>query len=203
MVRTIDGDQRRRDVADAAWRLILRAGLDGVSVRKVAAEAALSTGSVRHFFTTQAGLQRFAMQALAERVADRIAHAAKEPDLRARIRGMLRALLPLTDESAAEFTVWLHYVLRAVTEPELALVARATFDQVRELICHVLDGARAVGLVAADLDVPHAAAELNALIDGLTFDAITAPHLMSRADAAALLDTALDRLFTAGPKGAS
>ncbi|MBN9618911.1 MAG: TetR family transcriptional regulator C-terminal domain-containing protein [Actinobacteria bacterium] len=184
MVRTIDGERRRLDLADAVWRLIRRDGFEAASVRNVAAESGLSTGSVRHFFTTQSELQVFAMRALAERVRDRIAVAATEPAPRRRIAAMLAELLPLTDESAAEYAAWL---------PE---VARETFDAVRQLVVRVLDGARELGLTRPDLDVPAAALALNALLDGLTFDAVAAPHLVSRADVRRALDTHLDTLLT-------
>lgn len=196
MVRTIDGERRRLDLADAVWRLIRRDGFEAASVRNVAAEAGLSTGSVRHFFTTQSELQVFAMRALAERVRDRIAVAATEPDPRRRIAAMLAELLPLTDESAAEYAAWLQFVLRATVDPALAEVARETFDAVRQLVVRVLDGARELGLTRPDLDVPAAALVLNALLDGLTFDAVAAPHLVSRADVRRALDTHLDTLLT-------
>ena len=64
MPRLIDADTRRRDIARATWRLVLREGLDAVSVRNVAREAGLSTGSVRHSFSTQAELLTFAMTAI-------------------------------------------------------------------------------------------------------------------------------------------
>lgn len=191
MVRTIDGERRRLELADAVWRIILRDGLEAASVRNVATEAGLSAGSVRHFFATQAELQEFAMRALSDRVRDRVARAAEIPDLRERIVAILTELLPVTDESLAEFRVWLQFVLRATVDPALATVARTTFDEVRELIVTVLAGARELGLTAPDVNVDVAAVELNALIDGITFEVITAPHLMSRAEARAALERRL------------
>lgn len=195
MVRTIDGERRRLELADAVWRIIRRDGFDAASVRNVAAEAGLSVGSVRHFFTTQSELQVFAMRALAERVSARIGAAATEPDPRARIVVMLAELLPLTDESADEYRVWLQFVLRATVDPALAEVARETFDAVRELVVRVLEGARELGLARPDLDVPAAALELNALLDGLTLDAVAAPHLVTRADLRRALEAHLAALL--------
>lgn len=43
-------DQRRAEALDAARRIILREGISQVSVRKVAEEAGMSTGSLRHIF---------------------------------------------------------------------------------------------------------------------------------------------------------
>jgi AcrR family transcriptional regulator len=200
MARTIDGSQRRLDLADAVWRLILRDGLTAASVRNVAVEAGLSTGSVRHFFTTQAELQVFAMQALSDRVRERVARARGVADPRTRVAAILEELLPLTDNGAAEFRIWVQFVVRAGFDERLAAVARASFDDVRRLIVDVLTDAREGGLTLPDLDVPAAALELNALIDGLTFDAIAAPQLMPPAQIRAVLNRALARLLTATPK---
>ncbi|ADJ48081.1 TetR family transcriptional regulator [Amycolatopsis mediterranei S699] len=38
-------------IAEALQRLTTRAGLEGVSLRQVAAEAGMSMGSVQHYFT--------------------------------------------------------------------------------------------------------------------------------------------------------
>lgn len=43
-------EQRRAEALDAARRIILREGISQVSVRKVAEEAGMSTGSLRHIF---------------------------------------------------------------------------------------------------------------------------------------------------------
>lgn len=43
-------EQRRAEALDAARRIILREGIAQVSVRKVAEEAGMSTGSLRHIF---------------------------------------------------------------------------------------------------------------------------------------------------------
>lgn len=81
MVRTIDGEARRRVLADAVWRLLRAGGLEAASVRAVAAEAGLSAGSVRHFFTTQDELHVFAMGELVRRTTERVERAlASAPD---------------------------------------------------------------------------------------------------------------------------
>lgn len=49
MPARIDAEERRQYVIDAAFRLIVAEGLEGLTLRKVAAEANLNIGSVRHF----------------------------------------------------------------------------------------------------------------------------------------------------------
>ena len=50
MPARIDAEERRHIVIEAAFRMIVAEGLEGLTLRKVAVEADLNIGSVRHFF---------------------------------------------------------------------------------------------------------------------------------------------------------
>ena len=56
MPKLIDHDSRREEIAEATWRVIHAQGISGVSIRTVAAEAGISTGSVRHVFPSKTDL---------------------------------------------------------------------------------------------------------------------------------------------------
>ena len=47
MPKVIDGEERRERIAEAVWRIAAEQGLERATVRAVAAECGLSTGSVR------------------------------------------------------------------------------------------------------------------------------------------------------------
>ncbi|MGB3635817.1 MAG: TetR family transcriptional regulator, partial [Rubrobacteraceae bacterium] len=68
MPKIVDHEERRRELAEAVWRVILRDGVEGVSVRNVAAEAGWSTGALRHYVGTKEDLLASATQLLDERV---------------------------------------------------------------------------------------------------------------------------------------
>lgn len=51
--KVVDAGVGRRELAEAVWRVILRDGVEGASVREVAAEAGLSSGSLKHYFGSQ------------------------------------------------------------------------------------------------------------------------------------------------------
>lgn len=72
MPKIVDHELRRRDIGEALWRLVEREGMQGVSVRTVAAEAGISPGSLRYYFSSQVDLIVFAVELLVERVTDRI-----------------------------------------------------------------------------------------------------------------------------------
>lgn len=183
MVNRIDGERRRRELAEAVWRVILRDGLSAASVRAVAQEAGLATGSVRHFFPSQSALLEFAMRALIDTVTARIRATTSELDLTDRAVAMLSELLPLTDRTHAEFAAYLEFMSRARTEPALHAVATETVDGVRQFVLSVLTDLRSVGLIKADIDPASEAVRLHALLDGLMFQLLVAPDQISRAEA--------------------
>ena len=56
----VDHDQRRRDIADATWLVIEEAGVQGVTMRRVAEKMNGSTTLVTHYFKDRDSLISFA-----------------------------------------------------------------------------------------------------------------------------------------------
>ena len=54
-------DDRRIEVAKAAWQVIIREGLDRTSMRAIAQELGSSTGVVTHYFRDKEDLILFAL----------------------------------------------------------------------------------------------------------------------------------------------
>ena len=50
MPKIVDHDQRRRELAQAAWNVIADSGIDGATTREIAREAGYSTGVLAHYF---------------------------------------------------------------------------------------------------------------------------------------------------------
>lgn len=187
----VDHQQRRRDIAEAVWRLLERGGLEAASVRGVVAETGLSSGSIRFFFSTQAGLHEFAMSALADRVRERIRHAAAESDAGQRAVDMVSELMPLRDDTERELGVWIAFVARARHEPGLAAIVAEQAAAIRAFLITVIDGLVAAGVRPPVTDIDGEVTQLNAVVDGLTFELLTAPHLIRRDQATAVLRRAL------------
>jgi len=78
MPKVVDPVERRRELAEAVWRVIRRDGIEGASVREVAREAELSTGSLRHYFGTQSELLTFAMRSVMQRIERRVAALGRD-----------------------------------------------------------------------------------------------------------------------------
>ena len=190
MPKLVDHEQRRRELGEAVWRVIRRDGVEGATVRAVAAEAGWSPGALRHYFTTQSELLAFAMRLVVERVEKRVAAIEPAADRRAAVEDRLRELMPLDNERRAENEVWLAFTSRALIDPPL----RALHGEVHD----ALHAACASALAALEVTDPAVcaieAARLHALIDGLAVHAALRPDLISPNRLLTILGAHLDAL---------
>jgi AcrR family transcriptional regulator len=170
--KVVDHEERRAELAGAVWQLVMREGIDAASVRRVAAQAGWSAGSLRHYFETRSELLRFAMELVVQRVSERV--QALGPD--AEPRALLHQVLPLDDERRAEMQVWLAFTMQALVDPDLGELRDAAHAALRDLC------ARAVGQEGA------AAEQLHALVDGLALHAVLAPAVTTPERQVELLD---------------
>ena len=129
----IDSHARRRELGEALWRVVVREGIEAASVRKVAAEAGVSAGSLRHVFPSQSELLTFAMQLIVDEVASRVAAVDESGAVRQTVEQRLRTLLVLDPESRAVFDVWLAFATRACVDESLRPLRDETHARVRAL----------------------------------------------------------------------
>lgn len=196
MPRHVDADQRRYEVAQAVWRVILRAGLARASVRAVAQEAGLSVGSLRHYFSTQRELQVYSLQLINERAHERYTAVDRSLPVRERVESSMWAVLPVTPEQVEEHQVWLAFRNESATDPELAELVAEDRAMSLGLARQAVTALRDAGQTNPGIDVEAAATELVALFDGLCLAAVLTPDDMP---AAKLQDTVigwLDALAT-------
>jgi len=95
MPKIVDHQQRKENIAEAAWRVIRRDGLDGVSVRRIAQEMGISLGSLRYYFDNQHELLAFAMRLVSQRVHHRIQNLPFTGEPRHDMEQVIAQLLPL------------------------------------------------------------------------------------------------------------
>jgi AcrR family transcriptional regulator len=180
--KLVDHDLRRRELAAVVWRLIARDGIEGVSLRDVAAESGWSTGALRHYFRTKEDLLSYAAELVVSRVTGRVEGPSPEATLTDAVRAVLRELLPLDEERRTEAAIWLAFVSRSLVDPTIADRQRLAFDALHDLCVRVLGEVAAHGWLAPELDVEGEAARLHALLDGWTLHL-----LLGRLDPAAVV----------------
>lgn len=172
MPKVVDPRLRRRELAEAVWRVVRRDGLEHASVRNVAREAGLSMGSLRHYFASQSELMTFALRMVIDGIEQRVAALDPADDPHRHAGKVLAELLPLDGRRRAENEVWLAFTARAMTDPQLRPLRDEGYDALRSL-CHGL----VAGLIAPGRDARWEAARLHALLDGLAIHAAMRPEV--------------------------
>ncbi|MBO2457389.1 TetR/AcrR family transcriptional regulator [Actinomadura violacea] len=186
MPKIVDPEARRREVAEAVFRVVRRDGLEQASLRNVAAEAGLAIGSVRHYFAGQGDIMVFAMRYFAERAGERLRlragrlaapdPAAPPAEHVASMEALFAELLPVDTERREEAEVWLAFVVGARTRPGLRPLAAEMHDALRSVAERVLRAAERVGVLRPGLDIATEAARVHTLVDGLTLHAVLRPE---------------------------
>ncbi|MFJ8584754.1 TetR/AcrR family transcriptional regulator [Streptomyces sp. NPDC093595] len=203
MPKKVDHEARRLEIAEALLRIASTRGLDGVSLRDVAAEADISLGRLQHYFRTKDEMLLFALRhinALAEqRIRERIgalpATPGQEPPPRAVLRECLVGMLPLDEKSRVGALVGAAYFARAIHDERLRAEAREGIPQLAALFTELLRKAQERGELAGGrtLDPRTEAMLLISLIDGLTAYTLLGVH--TGEEALERLDAHLERVF--------
>lgn len=197
MVKRPSSEDRREQIAEAVWRVIRRDGMAAASVRTVADEAGMSTGSLRHFFATQSELLLFAMELVSIRVEHRIAGIEFDPDIRRAIRQFAEQFVPLDADRREEMQVWEAFAAASRTESALAVVRERTdrtlFGHFRQFVEALSDA----GFLRSGSTVECEAMRLHALVDGLAAHGVANPERVNPAAITEVLDAHFDSLITA------
>ena len=167
MPKIVDHEERRRELAGAVWRVILRDGVEGVSVRAVAAEAGWSAGALRHYFGTKDELLASAARLLEGRVIRRLEQRPNGLTPREAVSTALCEVLPMDDERRTEGALWFAYASRSLVDPKIAKEHAIVFDGVRRLCAGITHELATLGLLDPNLDPDTEATRLHALVDGL------------------------------------
>ncbi len=198
MVKRPDPEQRREEIADAVLRVIRRDGVGAASVRTVADEAGMSTGSLRHFFGTQSELLLFAMELVTRRVYDRIAGIEFTGDVRTDVRVLTEQFVPLDADRRGEMDVWQAFVVAARTDPTLAEVRDRTDREMYDGFLRSTTALQDAGLLARGTSAEVEAMRLHALVDGLAAHGVNHPRRMSADRIRAVLDAHFGSLLPVG-----
>ena len=173
--------------------MILRDGVEGVSVREVAAEAGWSTGALRHYFGTKEDLLVSAARLLEERVIHRLRERPEGLAPREAVRAVLCELLPLDEERRMEGNVWFAYMSRGLVDRKIAEEHEIVFDGARELCVRITREMSRIGHLAPGLDPGREAARLHALVDGLAVHGLLGR--LDEEELLAVLDAHLDGIL--------
>ncbi|MFG2713566.1 TetR/AcrR family transcriptional regulator [Streptomyces goshikiensis] len=193
MPRQVDHADRRRRITDAVCELADERGLEGVTLRDVAARAEVSMGAVQRCFRTKEEMLVFALGHIGERIGGRVrARLVRSPAQSAgtALGHAATEVALLREEHRAEARVWLAFVAQAAVSEALAGTVQANYAALQESFARLIEEAGAdTGRAAeagadtgraAPLDPQREARALLALADGLTTHVLIG-HLTPRA----------------------
>lgn len=170
MPKQIDHEKRRKQIAEATWRVILEKGMTGASVRNIAAEAGVSLGALRHYFTTQDELLIFAAGLVKEQATNRITRIAMSNlPPKEKVLQILLEMVPTNTDTRAEMEVWFAFTFHARHKKEL--FEELSFD-IFYAIKHLISSLNQVGILKKNLDLEFETERLYALVDGLALHAL-------------------------------
>ncbi|GAA5155817.1 TetR/AcrR family transcriptional regulator [Amycolatopsis dongchuanensis] len=197
MPRQVDHEARRRQIAEAVWRLATRGGLENVSLRQVAAEAGVSARLLQYYFGTRDQLLLGALEILnadaEQRARERLMHLDGTGDMRAIVRGVLLEMLPLDAERRSRHLVHVAFFVRFLADESLAAAVRHGPRALEDLVTDLIERGQKLGRARPDVNARAEAAFLLAGAEGLQASMLLGQRTPD--EAVTLLDHQIDRIF--------
>jgi AcrR family transcriptional regulator len=167
---------RRIEVTEAAWRVIVREGLDRTSIRAIAQELGCSTGVVTHYFRDKDELNLFALERVFENLLEDMKAYADERQGIERLEQMLFSVLPFEARGISGWQVWVAFLGYAVGRENLVQEHKKRYKFLREIIYQELTNLQEAKLIRDDLDLTLEANALIALVDGIGTSLVINPE---------------------------
>ena len=170
---------RRLEVSEAAWRVIVHEGLDRTSMRAIAQEMSCTTGVVTHYFRNKEALILFALNQVTERLQVLMQNALENVSGTERLVVMLSAFLPIDRQRQEILKVWVAFLGYAVGREKLMAEHQQSAAQLREVIIQELKHLQAEQLIRPDIDPSIESNALLALGNGVSLDSLIQSNRLS------------------------
>jgi TetR/AcrR family transcriptional regulator, transcriptional repressor of bet genes len=183
----VDHDERRARLTEVLLAVVSETGLEGASIRAVAARAGVSIGTVQHYFATKDEMLLYAYRHVGEDLGARAEQRANAAgSVKGAIREVMLELLPLDARRMAAIRIGLAFAARAVHTPGLAAELRRDALELQEAIT---DAFAEAGVADPAREAMLAIAVTSGLAEPLLFGTGTAEEVVAALDA--YLDRAL------------
>jgi AcrR family transcriptional regulator len=180
---------RREALIEATLRCLKKHGHEGVSIRRISAEAGVSIGLINHHFPNKIGLIADAYETLARSLRESVHHQADREAAtpRERLSGFFNASFSPTLVDPDVFNVWVVFWGMAAHAPEIQAVHDRTYEDYRAVLESLLDALMTSGQ-APPFKLHEAAIGLSALLDGLWVELSLSRTAFKPQDAIALCE---------------
>lgn len=174
MPKVVDHNERRRQIAEAACRVIQRDGIDRVTVRTVAAEAGVSRGVMTHYFADVDQLYLYTLDVISDVGLDQL--SSHSPRNLKQLIDALAETLPSEPDTASASAVWVSLWGRTIGQPDFATAMRARWNDWRRAVSTLLTTAEAQGVLPKGAVTEDAVDDIVVTIDGINFQAGLSPE---------------------------
>jgi AcrR family transcriptional regulator len=166
--KVVDHELRRRELAQAALRVIGRDGLEAATTRAVAQESGWSTGVLKHYFDGKDRLLHESLRELERMNLQRFERARAAPNGRTAIELALNGIF---SGGAGESRVWIAFMSRASIDRATAGAMRRAIQVWVARWAELVVRGQGDGSIRADVEPDQVATELHALANGLRLQA--------------------------------
>src|ERR1700733_8902004 len=190
---------RREALVEATLSCLKKYGQEGVSVRRISAEAGVSIGLINHHFPSKSGLIAETYEVLALSLQDELRARAQNRTAapRERLSGFFRASFAPELLDPQLFNVWVVFWSMVAHSPEIRAVHDRTYGQYRSMLESLL-GQLADSAQAPPFKLRQAAIALSALLDGLWVELSLSPTNFKPREAIALCEDWVNALCDGG-----
>ncbi|WP_147716695.1 TetR/AcrR family transcriptional regulator [Bacillus cereus] len=179
MPKIVDHDEKRKQIAEAAWNIIRKEGVEKASIRRVAAEAGMSSGALRHYFSTQDEMLLFIMNYYLEEGKKRSQNKKWSENPVQAVEEVLLELVPIDEEKKIETSVWWILALRSLTSDTIKDKKDEMTDGTYELANSMIEILALKGVLSDSMNAELEKSRLTALIEGLSIHALLRPDVYS------------------------
>jgi AcrR family transcriptional regulator len=194
MPKIVDHDERRREILEATWRVIAQYGIEAATVREIAREAGYSNGVLSHYFTNKEEILISAHKLAFQRVYERAAAANEGVFGLEAMRTALYEALPFDEERRIEAVLDVSFWSQALVNDRLNRVRFESIRDGREWWAGMLLEGRERGQITTEIADSVICDEIQALIDGISVEAVMYPDYMVPERQKAMADAFLARI---------
>lgn len=175
--RLVNHDERKTLIGEATFKVLLKHGLQRLTVRKIAEEAGLTIGGVQYYFSNQQELYVHAMELILKRSEERIHRSVqKGGDVFNGVIQMLKQLIPLEEpEQRMEIESWFNFAIMALKDEELNEYNERIRQSTKTFMKYIIEILSKNKLLKSHMNIDEETDGLYLFIDGLTLQAILYP----------------------------
>ena len=176
MPKVIDHDQRRKDIIDVTWGLIVKGGIEAATMREIASEAGFANGALKHYFPGKDEIVQGAYERALGMMGDHVAAQVGDKHGIDALKAVCRATAPLEPDAVTAGRVLLSFWERAVSNDDLHQAYLKHLDSWRGGLATYIAQGRAAGEIVTATPDDQLVDEIVLMNVGSTIMSLIAPH---------------------------